>query len=303
MTNTQLLHEQIQLAPSVSISNSCVLYGSSEALTLLTVESPLCSAVIALQGAQLLEFKPKGSQPWLWLSPKAIFQDGHPIRGGIPVCAPWFGVNQQDPTKPKHGFVRDRDWQLSHITESPTGVVKLTFQLNSEVDDLTLLPHEFSLKLTLTLSESIDISFSVHNLSSSVMPFSWALHSYFCVDSLKAVRVSGLENNTYLDATNAFLSIKQKGAVCFMSEVDRVYESVGAEQEIKGSPGLLIKGDNCPTAIVWNPGAELAEKMADITAAHYDEYICVERGAAFGNTWTLAPNQSVTAQLAILKSQ
>ncbi|UZE97396.1 D-hexose-6-phosphate mutarotase [Alkalimarinus alittae] len=302
MTNLQSIQEQLQLAPSVSMSDSRALYGSTESLALLNIESPMCNAVIAVQGAQLLEFAPKDATPWLWLSPKAVFQEGHPVRGGIPVCAPWFGVNHQDATKPKHGFVRTQDWQLINITESPSGVMKLVFQFLSAKEDFSLFPHKFSLELTLLLSDHIDISFSVKNSSPIEMPFSWALHSYFCVDDLNRVRVTGLENNTYLDATNALTPITQSGAVCFKTEVDRVYESVDTEQVIKGSPSLSIKGTNCPTAIVWNPGSELAEKMADITVNHYDEYICVERGAAFGNTWRVPPGQSATAELTILKS-
>lgn len=294
-----LLQTQLQSAPSVSLTDSGSRYHSTESLSLLDINSPLCTATIAVQGGQLLEFTPKGDQPWLWLSPKAMFKKSHPIRGGIPICAPWFGVNQHDATKPKHGFVRTRDWQLAHVVESATGVVALTFQCHSEKEDLALFPHAFSIQLTLTLSDHIDISFTVKNLSPTEMPFSWALHSYFCVDHLEAVRITGLEDHTYLDATQSFAPIVQEGAVCFQSEVDRVYENVGHEQLIKGSPALSISGRQCPTAIVWNPGKTLAEKMADITAQHYDEYICLERGAAFGNTWKVSPNESVTAELSI----
>lgn len=299
MTNHAPLQEQLTLAPSVSISDSGELYQSSETLRLLKVESPLCHAVVSIQGAQLLEFTPKGSQPWLWLSPKANFSQNQPIRGGIPVCAPWFGVNQQDPSKPKHGFVRARNWQLINVTENNKSIVELTFTLTSEKDDLPLFPHTFSLNLVITLSDHIDMSLTVENTGRTPMPFSWALHSYFSVDSLKNARVEGLDQHSYLDATQAFAPLSQQGPICFESEVDRVYENVSGEQVIVGAPSLVIKGDNCPTAIIWNPGIKLADKMADITSEHYDEYICVERGAAFGNTWDVRPLQPITATLTI----
>lgn len=300
MTYHKDLQEQLNSAPSISLSDSNELYQSPESLPLLKIQSPLCSAVVSIQGAQLLEFTPKSSLPWLWLSPKAVFSAGHPIRGGIPVCAPWFGVNQADPSKPKHGFVRARCWQLINATEKNTGEVELTFEFTSEAGDLPLFPHAFSLNLTIALSDHIDISFSVQNTGNTIMPFSWALHSYFNVDSLEDARVSGLDQNSYLDATQGFIPVIQQGAIGFESEVDRVYEHVSSDQVIMGRPSLLIKGDNCPTAIVWNPGAELAEKMADITIDYYDQYICVERGAAFDNSWDVLPSQSATATLAIL---
>lgn len=302
MTNPKSLKEQLTLAPSVSITDSRKLYASPEALSLLKVESPLCNAVVSIQGAQLLEFKPKDSLPWLWLSPKAMFSEGHPIRGGIPICAPWFGVNQQDPSKPKHGFVRARNWQLVNVTESDIGEVELIFTFDSEEGDLSLFPMAFSLNLVIKLTDHINISLSVQNKGIERMPFSWALHSYFNVDSLKDVRVDGLDQHSYLDATQNLAPTLQHGPISFESEVDRVYESVGPEQMITGSPSLVLKGNNCPTAIVWNPGVKLAEKLADITPDHYDEYICVERGAAFGNTWDIPPQQAMAATLTILMS-
>ena len=297
--STDQLQERLRLVPSVSITNSRDLYASSESLSLLKIDSPLCDAVIAIQGAQLLAFTPKDAQPWLWLSPKAIFSENKPIRGGIPVCAPWFGVNQQDPTKPKHGFVRNRQWQLVHATENKQHEVELTFRVRTNEDDLPLYSHAFSLDLVITLSKQIDISFSVQNLSRTPMPFSWALHSYFCVDSLEAVAVEGLDQSTYLDATDQFSVIKQEGAVQFSSEVDRVYENVDSQQTITGNPCLSITGQDCPTAIIWNPGEKLAHTMADITANHYAEYICVERGAAFSNTWEVTPEKPLSATLSI----
>nr|WP_285903144.1 D-hexose-6-phosphate mutarotase [Alkalimarinus sediminis] len=294
--------QQLSAAPSISLTDSRELYGSPESIELLHVKSPHCNAVVSIQGAQLLEFMPQDSQPWLWLSPKAIFSKGQPIRGGIPICAPWFGVNQQDPLKPKHGFVRTRNWQLVNITENDQGIVELTFSFTSDKSDTPLFPHAFSLKLVMTLAEHIHISFIAQNTGTETMPFSWALHSYFNVDNLKVAEVEGLNQHAYLDATQDLTRTIQHGPICFESEVDRVYENVGSEQVITGSPSLLLRGNNCPTAIVWNPGIKLAEKMADITSEHYDEYICVERGAAFANTWKVQPQQSITATLSILAS-
>ena len=296
---------------TVSYTDSHSLYGSLEKCPLITINTALCHAVIAPQGAQLLEFTPKfegkkKQDAWLWLSPKAVFSEGKAIRGGIPVCAPWFGVNSLDPQKPKHGFVRTQPWALINIIESENDTVELAFQFTSSESDLPLYPHHFQLNLKITLSDEIKMSLTVDNLSDSSMPFSWALHSYFCVDKLKDVSVSGLDNHQYLDAANRdeagnFSVKQQQGDIYFKGEVDRVYEDVGSQQTIIGTPAIILKGENCPTAIIWNPGETLAEQMSDVGIEHYKDYICVERGAAFKNSWHLAPGSSQTATLLLCK--
>jgi len=293
----------------LSFTDSKTIYDSSEKLPLIKINTPLCDAIVAPQGAQLLEFTPKNEGKesecaWLWLSPKAVFSKGKAIRGGIPVCAPWFGVNQQDPLKPKHGFVRTQQWALNEVIESENGTVELCFQFTSSESDLPLYPHYFQLDLRITLSDRIKMSLTVHNLSNSNMPFSWALHSYFCVNKLQDVHVSGLDKHRYLDAANrdkaGNFSVKhQQGDIYFKSEVDSVYEHVGKQQTIVGTPSLNIEGEKCPTVIVWNPGAELAKQMSDVGVEHYEDYICVERGAAFNDSWDIAPRSSKSATLSL----
>jgi len=242
----------------ISATDSEALYSSKEKCPLLEINTPLCHAVIAPQGAQLLEFTPKSESgksedAWLWLSPKAVFSEGKAIRGGIPVCAPWFGVNAVDSQKPKHGFVRTQPWTIINIIESENGSVELSFQFTSSESDLPLYPHRFQLDLKITLSDQINMSLTALNLSNSSMPFSWALHSYFCIDKLQNVHVSGLDKHQYLDAANrdeaGNFSVKhQQGDIFFKGEVDSVYEDVGIQQTIIGTPTINIKGENCPTA-------------------------------------------------------
>lgn len=295
----------------LSSTDSKALYGSSDKCPLIKINTPLCDAIIAPQCAQMLEFTPKNKGKesgvaWLWLSPKAVFSEGKAIRGGIPVCAPWFGVNQQDPDKPKHGFVRTQQWLLKDVIEFKNGMVELFFQFTSSEPDLLLYPYHFQLDLKITLSNDIKLSLTIRNLSDSSMPFSWALHSYFCVDKLQDVHVVGLDKHRYLDAANrdkaGNFSIKhQQGDIYFKGEVDSVYECVGKQQTIIGTPSIKIEGEGCPTAIVWNPGIELAKQMADVGIEHFQDYICVERGAAFDDSLNIAAGDSKSATLLLSK--
>ncbi|WP_370280337.1 D-hexose-6-phosphate mutarotase [Pontibacterium sp.] len=295
------MQDIITQSQSVSLTSSADRY-QKPGLPLLQISNQSCDAVIALQGAHLLEFTLKNGTKLLWLSPNAIFAEGKAIRGGIPVCLPWFGVNRKDPSKPKHGFVRNQDWQLTTLREPDTETTELVFSYTASEEDLKLFPHAFSAKLTLRLSHQIDMQLEVSNHSDGDAQFSWALHSYHPVANLTDVRVSGLAGLSYLDNLQGLKPVRQEGDVRFYGEVDRVYESVPATQQILGTPNLNITGENCPTAIVWNPGAANAAAMADVGEEIHQQFICVERGAAFANSWTLGSGESRCARLQIAES-
>ena len=80
-------------------------------------------AVVSIQGGQVLSYVPTpGAQDVLWLSPVARIVPGKSIRGGIPVCWPWFGPHAADGALPAHGFVRTAMWSISETGADATGV-------------------------------------------------------------------------------------------------------------------------------------------------------------------------------------
>lgn len=294
----------IQNIDGIQLGDANTFTGSSnqhEKLPVLTIDTPLCRAAIALQGAQLLDFVRKSDQQKLiWCSPKAIFKKGKAVRGGIPVCFPWFGAHQTDSSKPNHGFVRDHDWTLLSASNNSDGELTLSFGFNSCSETLELFPHSFEAQLDFTLGNSVDIRFSVKNTSDTEMPCSWALHSYLPVTDLAATEVVGLDGCNYLNTVGSPSHEIQSGPVTFPCEVDRVYADVGHSQTINsGSRIIVVSGENCPTAIVWNPGAELASTMADLGAKASREFVCVERGAAFSNAWSIASGEQKTATASV----
>ncbi len=291
----------IKSCNSVTLGSSVELYGSpSPGLPLLIVDSAVCYAVISLQGAQLLEFKTADGHELLWLSSRAEFEKGKPIRGGIPICAPWFGNHATDEKKPKHGFVRCNDWELksAQVLSNGDNQIEFLYRTNKAITDL--YGYVFQISLTMTLGSRIRLRFQVENLDAGKLSFNWALHSYFSVSDLNAVQVTGLTGVDYLDKTNNCVVITQENTVSFDGEVDRVYQKVGEEQNILGS-GINIRGLNCPTAIIWNPGVILASKINDIGADGYLHFICVERGAAFDDAWQIDAGCSQVAELEIYR--
>ena len=265
-------------------------------LPVIKLTTAKCDALIAVQGAHLLTFKTRSGEPLLWVSPNCNFTQGVALRGGVPVCLPWFGPNV-DPAKPKHGFARNRDWQLTNAVLSENDDAMLTFNFTSAAHDL--FEFTFSAQLIMTLGDKIKLEIKVSNLDENSFDCSWVLHSYHPVSSLENVQVKGLSSRTYLDNLENHAPKIQQGDVEFSGEVDRVFPGIENSLEIIGTPNIEIKHHNCPSVVVWNPGAANAAKMSDVGAGNEQGYICVERGAVLDEKWSIAAGESKTAWVEI----
>ncbi len=266
-------------------------------LPLIVVTTPSCDAIIALQGAHLLSFCATGGTPLLWVSPNCDFTPGVALRGGVPVCLPWFGPNPLDAQKPKHGFARNRDWQLSDAKLLADGEAQLTFRFTSTANEL--FDFAFSAQLVMTLGCTIKLEISVNNDDTTDFDCSWALHSYHPVSSLSDVRVKGLAGRTYLDNLEGHAVKTQQDDVSFPGAVDRVFPAIENALEILGSPHIAIHHHNCPSVVVWNPGPANAANIADIGAGNEQGYICVERGAVLSEKWKLNAGETQSAWIEI----
>jgi len=270
-------------------------------LDILVIKHDLFSAEIALQGAQLLSFKPAASQQdWLWLSPLASFQKHQAIRGGIPICLPWFGVNQAQPEKPKHGFVRNQLWQIDNITEDKHGIqVEFSFAYTGQAMKPELFDTAFIASLKIHLGEHIRYQLTLENTSIQAAKFSFAFHSYFKIDDLLATKVTGLNAKPFLDNTAGLQTKVLHGDISFEQEVDSVFEGCSqAQQLIAPAHRLRISASKCPSCIVWNPQQALAANMPDVLA-HYQDFVCIERGNAFADSLELAAGESFSGEMLI----
>ncbi|SHF06883.1 glucose-6-phosphate 1-epimerase [Microbulbifer donghaiensis] len=276
-------------------TDSGALY-NKPGLDLLLVQTPLCRAVIARQGAQLLEFQATDREPLLWLSPKAQFEPGKAVRGGIPLCLPWFGINRVDPAKPKHGLVRTQTWELAAAKELAGGDVELVFTFRHNGDELFAAP--FFCEFTMRLGRELRLLLRLENLAEAAVEYSWAWHTYFPVESVREIEVHGLEHAEYLDNTRELARFRQEGSLTFPGEVDRVFENAPAHQKILTRNPITTHSDNCHSVITWNPGAELAATLADV-GEHCGEFVCVEHGNAFADSWQLAAGEVAEAALTI----
>jgi glucose-6-phosphate 1-epimerase len=287
---------------SVSHSDSAKTY-AKPGRPLIVVDNPHCYAVISLQGAHLVEFNRKNTggeapTPFLWLSPNADFTRGTAIRGGIPICFPWFGPQARNAELPKHGFARLRDWVLSNTVETAQST-KLHFTLNSDDRTLQVYPYVFTAELFFTLGKTLTIKLNVTNHSDSTMPVSWAFHSYFPVSDTAQTSVPELSGLKYCDKTDNSNAETMTPTLDFSRHTDAVITGSPARITLVRPEGdLTIVSNNAPTTIAWNPNIG-ANTMGDLGPNTHPHFVCVERGAAFDDTWLLAAGESISAHMDI----
>jgi len=260
-------------------------------LPVARVSSDHAEADICLLGAQVLSYCPWDAEDVLWVSEKARYQPGKPIRGGIPVCWPWFALHPDDVDLPLHGFVRTRTWRVSE-TNSVDDRVLLTLTTRDTPETHELWPHEYRLDLTVSVGAELKVSLAVSNPGENAFTYSGALHSYFRVGDVRRIAIEGLEGCEYLDKTEGFARRTQAGPVTINDEVDRVYPETAAECIIDDpvmERRIHVGKTGSLTTVVWNPWKEVARKLEDFGDDEYAEMVCVETANAHGDEVEVAP--------------
>jgi glucose-6-phosphate 1-epimerase len=299
----ELRNAQIHLRPASDIFTAAdgfsALSSDSADMPVLECVSAKCRAVISLQGAQILAFCSAGKQELLWLSPLSRFHAGDAIRGGIPVCLPWFGVNRRQADLPKHGLVRTQLWSLDDVQQAEDDTISLRLVFRPNSVDLALFPYSFLAELTIELGTELRLSLRLSNEGQELMPLSFAFHSYFSVSDAAVISLEGVDGCEYLDNCQGLSRFVQSDNLVFDREIDRVYEAVGASQTLIDSHRKIeIDGRGCDTVVIWNPGAVLAAEMDDV-GQYYRDYVCVERGMAFGDELKLAAGGVAEAKMTL----
>ena len=271
-------------------------------LTYADIDNDGGRATICLQGAHVVSFRPKSQQePVVWVSDAAKFAAGKSIRGGAPVCWPWFGPHASEAGYPAHGFARTVVWDVIGSRKRNDAKTELTLQLAETPQTRAQWPHPTRLTLTVVVGEKLDMRLATTNTGDVPFQIGEALHTYFHISDIGAVSVMGLESTTCHDKVENFATRKQSGAIGFTGEVDRVYVNTPADCVIV-DPGLKrrirIAKSGSQSTVVWTPWTEKAEKMGDLgqgkSGAGWREMVCVESGNAMDNVVTVAPGETHT---------
>ena len=261
-------------------------------LPVAIIENQHATARIALQGAQVVAFCPHGAEPVLFQSAHAVHAPGKGIRGGIPICWPWFGAHPSDPTKPQHGFVRTSMGSVLATSVLADGATEVQFGLSDTPETRALWPHRFQLVLRVTIGRELRVALETRNLGAQPVQVTEALHTYFVVGDIDATVVRGLEGVQYGDKADGWRRKVQEGPITIVGETDRVYVDTPAACIVE-DPALHrrihIDKEGSQSTVVWNPWVERARAFADFGADEYRRMICIEVGNALDNVVTIQP--------------
>lgn len=248
-------------------------YPHGEDFPIIRIDTALCTAEISVYGGHILSWAPKGQMPVIYMSPKAVFSKGKALRGGIPLCWPWFGKNTEDATLPAHGVARTALWQVAHSEELEDGTVRLLLALPPEQE---LMP---SAALAIKVGAELTLSLMTMDVPRR-MPFSAAMHTYFAVSDYESIAVTGLEETAFTEYADDAVPHPEDPLIP-LGHIDRIYCPVQENQEITihdpaWERSIRICRAGSGSCVVWNPGAELAAGMGDLGAGNERGFLAVE---------------------------
>ncbi|MGB2832562.1 MAG: D-hexose-6-phosphate mutarotase [Methylotenera sp.] len=268
-------------------------------LEYIEIDNPLATAKIALQGGHVMAWQPKSQeQPVLWLSSNARFVKGRSIRGGIPICWPWFGAHPTDSALCPHGFARVIPWQLVDADTLKNGATRLILQMMETAESRRQLSYPHLLSMTITIGETLKIDLATTNKASHPFVIGEAFHTYFKVSDIANVHVKGLEDALYSDKVFAYERRVEKNDVRFNGEFDRVYLNTTADCTIEDT-GLnrqvRVSKSGSQSTVVWTPWADKSHQMGDMgSPEEWRNMVCVETANALENAVVISPNRTHT---------
>jgi glucose-6-phosphate 1-epimerase len=259
--------------------------------------------LVTEQGAQVLRYQPAGQPPLLWLSERAAYRAGQSVRGGIPLCWPWFGDLLRNPppvrdshmrpdSAPAHGLVRQSDWQLRRL-DYEGDAVRMSFAFSSAEQPFALWPFAAELQLDIHLSAQLTLSLRTRNLGDRELPISQALHSYFAVSDIRQVRVEGLHACRYVDTLDGWKDGTQQGDLRFSGETDRIYLGTPARLSILDplwQRRILLSSQGSASAVLWNPWSDKARRLSQFAEDAWQGMLCIEQANVLDDARTLAPD-------------
>ncbi len=267
-------------------------------LVFAEIDNALGTAYLCLQGAHITTFRPKDQdEPVIWLSDYAKFAPGKSIRGGAPVCWPWFGAHATESGFPGHGFARTVMWDVTHSAALASGETEITLTLVDTDQTRAQWPHASRVELNVVVGRSLKARLITSNLGDANITIGEALHTYLQIGDIAEIEVLGLEGCEYVDKVGEITRRTQEGAATFNGEVDRVYVNTEATCVIvdpKLKRRLLIAKSGSRSTVLWTPWTEKADKMGDFGPNGWRRMVCVESVNALENVVVIPAGQTHT---------
>jgi glucose-6-phosphate 1-epimerase len=275
-------------------------FGEYQGFPALLISTPFSKAAISLYGGHVLSFVPQGFDDVLWVSPTSK-RPPDPIRGGIPVCWPYFAKQGQPPDAPQHGLVRTLQWRVTHAQQNTDGEIVLAMS-PPEVAEVPM-----NLMLTMRIGRALEQALTTVNLSQETVRFTQALHTYFRVADAERVHVTGLDGLTYSDKFDDFNEHVQRGDWNLQDardpgRSDRIYANTGSRFELVDPTAqrkITLTTTGSKTLVVWNPGSEWIKTFADLPPDGWKQYVCLEAANCGNDVIELGPDDSHVLQQSI----
>jgi len=264
---------------------------AAHGLKALRLRASGSEALIYLHGAHLASFRTSEHGELLWMSEQAVYAPGKPIRGGVPVCFPWFGAHGTRSDLPAHGFARTNEFHFEGSEVRGDNVVA-ELSLASNAGTLPLFPHAFKARLRLSVGRELSLAFEVENTDQGAFDYELALHTYLGVSDVRNVELLGLAGATYDDkVSGARGALQGDEPVRFVAETDRVYDSSARVSVLDSARKrrLVIDKTCSATSVVWNPWTDKAKRMSDFGDDEWPGMLCVETANTGPHRITLLP--------------
>lgn len=252
------------------------------------MQTPACTGRVCLLGGHVTHWQPRGQEPVLWMSETAVFREGKAIRGGIPICFPWFGPKADAPDAPSHGTVRTKRWTLEE-TEVQGELAKVVLATETE---------GWRVRMEINFGPTLQTSLVAENLNDTLARYEDALHTYLTVSDAREVQIVGLEKASYLDKVDAGAEKPPSGqAIAFVGETDRVYmctESTVTLNDPKLKRAIAVEKAGSKSTVVWNPWIDKAAALGDMPDDAWPGMCCIETANIGADAVEVEPGESHT---------
>lgn len=276
-------------------------------------------------GAQVLSWTPRGQNPVVWLSDQASFAGDTTVRGGIPICLPWFGNPKFSPAAPtgaagNHGFAKTTVWERVDSASSPAaqvlggkgidsprlqmpgngdmqglagakaGYKVLTYRLSHK--DGELFPHAFSTQLTIEVGETLRLTLEAVNTDDHPFTFEAVFHTYLGFSDLRQCELQGLEQAVFLDTLTAKKASEDQ-PITFNQSFDRIYDSSSDLEIYDPAWGrkIWLKKSGSKSTIVWTPWNRFIKDFSDLSDQDVYRFAGIEFGNVREHALLLQPGQ------------
>jgi glucose-6-phosphate 1-epimerase len=274
--------------PTASFQNilenaASATYVCAEKGPCIAIQNAAASALISLHGAQLLSYCPShDNRERLWVSAQAVFDQNKAIRGGAPICWPWFGPNKQDKRLPAHGFVRTQTWDLIEANEivSRDTVKQTVCRFRPKQLGLLNTPETLDVVLQISIGETCELRLTTTNQGEHSVNLSQAIHTYFAIGDIHKVQIKGVDTS-YFNKIDDSQNNLSPVPYCITSETDRVHEYPSNDPqmislEADQAPLVHIEQHGHNGTVVWNPWIDKTAALKDMDDEDYMHMLCIE---------------------------